>query len=173
MHYEHFMQGVRMRGGLCHALTTINGNAKIYQVFTSSKVFSFIWSLHPNFRNDNIYIKLFENHLPKLARLPWARTNQALNGETNYSIINLKYHYHDYTKWSKNELRNDLEKLVDINWLKKTGIFDINSIIKLRNLVRESDVRVGRINDIWLWLAGFKIFVEFLENKGKSDFFKI
>src|SRR5690606_24816184 len=38
-HREHFMQGFRMRGGLCNALTSINGNAKIYQMFTHPKVY--------------------------------------------------------------------------------------------------------------------------------------
>ena len=59
MHNEHFMQGFRMRGGLCHALSAINGNAKIYQMFTSPKVYSFIWSLHPSMRGDDIYIHFY------------------------------------------------------------------------------------------------------------------
>ena len=147
-----------MRGGLCHALSAINGNAKIYQMFTSPKVYSFIWSLHPSMRGDDIYIHLFKNHLPQMANFPWARTNKALGGRTKGAIKGLKLNYHDYTKWSKNELRKDLEKLIDIDWFENIGIFNIESIISMRELVRNSEIRVGRLNDVWLWLAGFRIF---------------
>jgi|SaaInlStandDraft_1057018.scaffolds.fasta_scaffold17342_2 hypothetical protein len=168
MHNEHFMQAYRMRGGLCHALSAINGNAEIYQMFTSPKVYSFIWSLHPSMRGDDIYIHLLKNHLPVLANFPWARTNKALKGKTIGAIKGLKYHYHEYTKWSKNYLKNDLEKLIDIDWFENFGIFNIESIISLRNLVRKSEARVGRVNDVWLWLAGFRVFVEDLEKSGKK-----
>ena len=168
MHNEHFMQGFRMRGGLCHALSAINGNAKIYQMFTSPKVYSFIWSLHPSMRGDDIYIHLFKNHLPQMANFPWARTNKALGGRTKGAIKGLKLNYHDYTKWSKNELRKDLEKLIDIDWFENIGIFNIESIISMRELVRNSEIRVGRLNDVWLWLAGFRIFVDNLEKMGKK-----
>ena len=40
-HYEHFMQGYRMRGGLCNALSVINGNAKVYQIFTAPEIYEF------------------------------------------------------------------------------------------------------------------------------------
>ena len=124
--------------------------------------------LHPSMRGDDIYIHLFKNHLPQMANFPWARTNKALGGRTKGAIKGLKLNYHDYTKWSKNELRKDLEKLIDIDWFENIGIFNIESIISMRELVRNSEIRVGRLNDIWLWLAGFRIFVDNLEKMGKK-----
>ena len=168
MHNEHFMQGYRMRGGLCHAMTVINANAHLYQMFTAPEVYSFIWSLHPSLRGDEIYIKLFKNHIPILANFPWARTNKALGNKTIGSEKDLRYHYHEYTKWSKNELRSYLEELVDLEWFKKIDIFNTDSIIALRDLARASNARVGRANDVWLWLAGFRVFINLLENCGKK-----
>ena len=168
MHNEHFMQGYRMRGGLCHALSVINGNANLYQMFTAPEVYSFIWSLHPSMRGDEIYMKLFKNHLPVLANFPWARTNKAFGKKTIGAEKDLRYHYHEYTKWSKNELRPYLEELVDLDWFRNIGVFNLESIIALRDHVRVSDARVGRANDVWLWLAGFRVFVNYLEDSGKK-----
>ena len=167
MQYEHFQQGFRMRNGLCNALSIINGNATVYQMFTAPEVFSFIWSLHPSRRDDDIYRKLLDNFFPKLARMPWARTNKALGGDTFGAIKGLRENYHDYTNWMRLDIRAELEELVDPEWFEKLEIFDLTSISDLRSVVRKSHTRVGRTNDIWLWLAGFRVFVDYLENSGK------
>lgn len=168
MHFEHFMQGYRMRGGLCHALSIINRRASVYQMFTAPEVYKFIWSLHPSCRDDNIYVKLLENYNPELLRIPWARTNKALSGRTIGAVPGLRKNYHDYTKWSKHELRHELENLVDLDWYETIGIFNIKSIESLRGIVRNSDARVGRTNDIWLWLAGFRVLIDWMETLGKT-----
>lgn len=167
-HCEHFMQGYRMRGGLCNALSVINGNAKIYQIFTSPKVYEFIWSLHPSVRGNELYVKLFENHFSALSQIPWARTNKALGRKTVGAVKGLRLHYHEYTKWSKNELRNDLEALVDFDWFNDLNLFNIQSLEALRTVIRTSEVRVGRANDIWFWLAGFRVFIDHLQHQNKE-----
>lgn len=169
MQHEYFMQGYRMRGGLCHALSVINNNnVRVYQMFTHPEVYSFIWSLHPSKRDDDIYAALLEKYFPELARIPWARTNKALSGKTSDARKDLLKDYHKYTQWSKNELREQLENMIDIDWYNHINIFDIDSIVRLSNIVRQSNVRVGRTNNIWLWLAGFKIFIDFLEKHHKK-----
>ena len=167
-HYEHFMQGYRMRGGLCNALSVINGNAKVYQIFTAPEIYEFMWSLHPSVRGNEIYIKLFERHLPELSQLPWARTNKALGEKTIGAVKGLNLHYHEYTKWSKNELRNDLEALVDFDWFNDLNLFNMQSLEALRTVIRTSEVRVGRANDIWFWLSGFRVFIDHLQHQNKE-----
>lgn len=167
-HCEHFMQGYRMRGGLCNALSVINGNATIYQIFTAPKVYEFMWSLHPSVRGNEIYIRLFERHFQALSQMPWARTNKALGQKTVGAVKGLRLHYHEYTKWSKNELRIDLEALVDFDWFNDLNLFNMQSLDALRSIIRTSDVRVGRANDIWFWLAGFRVFIDYLENQNKE-----
>lgn len=168
MQNEHFMQGYRMRNGLCHALSIVNGNARIYQMYTSPAVYKFIWAIHPSRRDDDIYAVLLDKYFPKLARMPWARTNKALKGKTLGAIKDLRPNYHEYTRWSKNELRQDLEKLIDLDWFHSVGIFNIKNLESLRQTVRKSEERVGRVNDIWLWLAGFRVYVDHIEKKGKK-----
>jgi len=165
MQCEYWMQGYRMRNGLCHALSVINRYANIYQMFTSPKVYGFMWSLHPSRRDDNLYIALLKKHFPEMAKIPWARNNKSIKG--NYKENNLKAHYHDYTKWSSGVLYDDIKALVDPEWFASTGIFNKTSIIEMNRMVQKSQERVGRLNDIWLWLAGFRYYIDQLESEGK------
>ena len=165
---EYWMQGFRMRGGLCHALTIINRYARVYQMFTAPEVFGFVWSLHPTRRNDDIYAALLEKRLPSLAGIPWPRTNRALRGPTDGARGDLRAHYHEYTKWSSGPLCAELSRRVDPEWFEAIGIFDARSIQSLAALVRSSRERVGRLNDVWLWLAGFRCFAEGLAKVGKT-----
>lgn len=166
--YEHWMQANYMRGGLCHALSIINNYARIYQMFTAPDVYGFMWSLHPTRRDDEIYAALLENELPGLARIPWPRTNRAFRGGTIGAGRHLRRDYHEYTRWSSGPLYFQLCKRIDPEWFEATGIFDALRIRKMNELVRASKVRVGVLNYVWLWLAGFRTFVECLESKGKS-----
>lgn len=170
---EHFMQGYRMRGGLCHALSIINSFAKIYQMFTAPSVYSFMWSLHPAQRNDETYASLLEQELPEIAHVPWPRTNRSLRGQTAGAKNDLKPQYHEYTKWSSGPLYNDLNKRIDPEWFEATGVFDPNSIREMSRLVRIGQARVGLLNEIWLWLAGFRKFTEYLEKNGRKLIFDL
>lgn len=162
---EYWMQGYRMRNGLCHALSVINRYANIYQMFTAPDVYEFIWSLHPSRRDDIIYSTLLKKHFPQLAKVPWARNNKSIKG--NYKNKKLKAHYHDYTKWSSSLLYDDISALVDPDWFAATGLFNKESISKMNALVLKSQERVGRLNDIWLWLAGFRYYIDELQDEGK------
>lgn len=171
MHCEYWMQGYRMRNGLCHALSVINRYANIYQMFTAPEVYSFMWSIHPSKRDDDIYTFLLKKYFPKLAEVPWARNNMAIEGE--YQEKKLRAHYHDYTKWSSGVLYDQIKELVNPEWFASKGIFNPASIEEMNKLVLKSKERVGRLNDIWLWLAGFRYYIDFLEAKGKVIDFSV
>ncbi len=165
MQCEYWMQGYRMRNGLCHALSVINRYASIYQMFTAPCVYGFMWSLHPSRRDDSLYITLLKQYFPELAKVPWARNNKSIIG--NDRVNELRPHYHDYTKWSSGILYEEISKLVDPDWFADKRIFDKNSIAKINDMVLKSQERVGRLNDIWLWLAGYRYYIDKLEKEGK------
>lgn len=171
VHNEHFMQGYRMRNGLCHALTIMNKESNVYQMFTSPPVYEYIWGIHPSFRGDEIYAHLLNDFYPELARIPWARTNKALVGKTEGASNDLLKDYHQYTKWSRDDLREELESMIEIDWFESTGLFRRNGLINLRNIVRKSQARVGRTNEFWLWLAGFKALNDYVTELGKTIVF--
>lgn len=165
---EHWMQGYRMRGGLCHALCIINQYANIYQMYTAPEVFEFMWALHPARRDDEIYATLLQNKFPALARVPWPRTNRAIRGATEGARDDLRPEYHEYIKWSSGPLYAELSACIDPDWFESFGIFNPESIREAKRLVKASQERVGHLNRSWLWLAGFRAFVEYLEENGKA-----
>jgi len=159
-HCEYEMQGFRMRSGLCHALTVINNYCYIYQAFTHPNVYSYIWSIHPVCRNDDIYIALLNQLDCRLLAIPWARTNKALKGGSVNVKKDLKRDYHEYTTWCATLLYDEIVKYIEPDWFHSTGIFDANRIKQLNKEVRQSRYRVGRLTDIWLWLAAFRLFID-------------
>jgi hypothetical protein len=165
MQCEYWMQGYRMRNGLCHALSVINRYAEIYQMFTSPEVVEFMWSLHPSRRDNKIYNELISTFFPKLSFIPWARNNSAIKGD--YKNQELTPHYHEYTKWSSGVLYESIVKLVSPEWFGETGLFNVSSIREINKMVLNSQERVGRLNDIWLWLAGFRYYIDELQKEGK------
>lgn len=165
---EHEMQGFRMRGGLAHAMSLINKYCSVYQMFTSPEVYGYIWSIHPSLRTDRIYAEALENLNPDLARIPWARTNKALSGKTVKPDKKATKQYHDYTKWSCDILFAELSNYINPEWFDSTGMFQSTKIEEISILVKNSQQRVGRLNEVWLWLASFRQFVENIESTGKS-----
>lgn len=165
---EHEMQGFRMRGALGHAMTVLNKFCSVYQMFTSPSVYEYMWSLHPALRTDDIYGFALEQLSNELARIPWARTNRALRGKTINADRRASAQYHDYTKWSNGQLYLELSHFIQPDWFEATGLFEPHKISELAKIVKISHHRVGRLNEIWLWLASFRYFVENLESSGKS-----
>jgi asparagine synthase (glutamine-hydrolysing) len=137
-------------------------------MFTAPEIYGFMWSLHPARRNDDIYAALLANELPEIAKVPWPRTNRALSGPTEGAQNDLRAHYHEYTKWSSGPLYAELCRRIDAEWFEATGVFEPTAIESLAKLVGLSRERVGRLNDIWLWLAGFRSFVEGIEETGRK-----
>ena len=163
---EHEMQAQYMRGMIGHAMSIINDYCTVYQVFTDRSVYSYMWSIHPSLRTDDVYADILELSDSKLAKLPWARTNKALRGKTECARKELKRAFHDYRNWIRYQLYEEIYSKIDVEWLSDTRIFNIDNIELLSH-----DVRCG-INDtgaydVFVWLAGFCRFGKLLNDFGK------
>ena len=169
---EIFMQGYRMRNGLSHALVSGKKDVSTVQLFTSEDIVKFIWSIHPVLRGDAIYEYVLENKLKSLSKVQWARTLRRVDGSPSRKNDNLRKEYHDYTNWSRVELRSELESIIDLNWFASKGVFNTKSISRLRFLVASSRARFGRMNEFWLFLAGFRLFLQALEESGRTIIFE-
>ncbi|MFX0202447.1 MAG: asparagine synthase-related protein, partial [Candidatus Hodarchaeota archaeon] len=169
---EHEQQGHYMRNMIAHAMSTIGQYCDIYQMFTHPKTYSYMWSIHPALRNDQIYVELLEQLNPELSRLPWARTNHALKGKTVGATHGLRTDFHDYLSWLSGPLFDKLAQCVDPEWFAETGIFDGDKIRNLAEQVRrckeEKAWTAIKICKKWLWLAAFRRMAVHLEGLGKS-----
>ncbi len=110
--YEHEQQAFYMRGLIAHTMSVINysGTSTVYQVFTSPKVYGYMWSLHPAARTDNVYLEVLELLGSDIASIPWARNNKSMKGNSKLARKELRPNYHDYRTWSINILRKELEQ---------------------------------------------------------------
>jgi len=161
---EHEMQGHYMRNMISQAMSLTGQYCSIYQMFTHPNVYSYMWSLHPALRNDRIYGELLEKLNPQLARIPWARTNRALRGETVGAKSHLRKDFHQYKLWVSRLLLNELRRYFEPEWFAETGIFNPD---KIKRLSKQAYVR-GEILIILMWLAAFRRMAEYLESLGKS-----
>lgn len=169
---EHEMQGHYMRNMIAHVMSVIGQYCSIYQMFTHPNTYSYMWSIHPALRDDGVYAELLEHLGPRLARMPWARTNRALKGKTVGAKSGLRRNYHERASWISGPLFDELYRYIDPVWFGETGIFDREKIRSLAEKVRHGKGEKGLYGffayERWLWLAAFRRMAEHLESLGKS-----
>ncbi|MFI4912717.1 MAG: hypothetical protein ACIAQZ_13715 [Sedimentisphaeraceae bacterium JB056] len=155
-YYEQIQQGWYMRGMIAQAMDVVNRYCKLYQMFTSPSVYSYIWSLHPCCRTDEMYAELLESLDYRLARLPWARTNKALKGKTIGQVKGLSRNFQSYEAWISGPVYEHYSKYIDLDWFENTGVFSGKDIEKLTDKIRKGDISLKpfgvRPYELWLWL---------------------
>ena len=120
--YELDMQENYMRRMICHAMDYVRQFCSLHQAFTSDAIVSYMWSLRPDCRTDDVYRELLRDLDSKLYSLPWARTGVALDG-TVESDSSLRQEYHDWDRWLRQDLRDRLQPLVLSTGLRELGAF--------------------------------------------------
>lgn len=148
------------RGILSQAMGLINNYCTMYQMFTHPIVYTYMWSLHPALRNDTIYAALLEHLNPKLARLPWARTNRALRGKTEGADSTISNSFNDYNQWISGPLYDDFLKIFQSDWLSDIGLFQSEKVKQLCESVnfRSIDHRYYDAYDVFVWLSSLNRF---------------
>lgn len=168
VHCEHEQQAQYMRGLIGHAMSVINSHTcRVYQLLTAPLVYSFMWSVHPALRFDEVYAILMERLSPPLARLPWARTNRALRGRTRGARRDLRSGFHEYRAWIRGPLYDHVREVVEPDWFAETGVFNAPAVRNLGDALRgDSRVREMFPYEMWLWLAALRHFAGRVEEWG-------
>jgi len=160
------MQGQYMRGMIGQSMSLINEYCDLYFPFTDPKVYSYMWSIHPSRRTDNVYAELLEMLDSRLARLPWARTNRALRPPTEGAEIGLSTSFHRYREWGGELITGKLADYLRPEWFADQGVFDGCAISNLIKSVRNRSTDL-RCYEVLLWLATMRRFAEHVVNSGK------
>lgn len=163
---EHEMQAHYMRGLIAEAMSVINSYCTVYHMFTDPAVYSFVWSIHPAFRNNAIYAELLKIIDPKLAELPWARTNSSLRGKTTHARNDLDKDFHDYNKWLGGILYQSICKSVDESWFSNTGLFDENKLTQFVKLAKTNPLEFRY--DLFSWLPCLQKLDQHINKFGKT-----
>jgi hypothetical protein len=167
---EHEQQSQYLRGMIGFQMTIVSDHCDVYRSFTHPSVYSFMWSIHPSLRTDQIYEELLRRADARLAALPWARTNRSMGGPTHGAQGQLLRRYHDYDGWIAGELWTPLREIVEPDWFAATGLFDAAAIERLGDAIRARSAWLKlygmQAYGVWTWLAAVRRMAEFLRESG-------
>ena len=171
-HREWEQMAFYMRNQLADSMAGSAPAGRLYQMFTAPEVYSFVWSLHPAARGDASYFELLETLDPRLAKLPWARTNRAVRGRTDGARRDLRPSFHQYSRWTSVDLQPQLAEIVDPELLAATGVFDADAVRRLVTAVSRDPDATGRdsyqIHERLAWLASIVCFLSRLRESGRD-----
>lgn len=160
------------RGQHIHAMGLIDHYCHFYQMFTHPDLFSFMWSIHPSFRTDEVYARLLSSLDAKLAAFPWARTNRSVVSKTIGARRDLRREFDLYHDWVRGPLYDDLRQRIDPGWFGATGLFNATGVHRLGEAVRSGGMELRlqgkRPYCTWLWLAVFRRYLEYTQELKKT-----
>ena len=102
-----------MRRKLNACMEVINDKTPLYQIFTSPKVFGYMWSLDLSVRNDKVYFYLLEKFSTKISQIPWARTGKRFMIDEEPDKF--KKVHHSYSDIIQHELYDKILSYVNDN----------------------------------------------------------
>lgn len=152
-------QAQYMRGMIAHVMSVINRWTRLYQAFTAPQVYGYMWSLHPSARVDETYTHLLRLLGHDLVAIPWARTNVPVDASARPLVQHrhARGEYHEYVRWLRRDLGEELRAAVDPAYFADTGVFSAPAIAHLRDVVvpgHADDSRAARPSAYlmaWLW----------------------
>jgi asparagine synthase (glutamine-hydrolysing) len=96
-----------MRRMLNPCMEVINDKTPLFQIFTSPKVFAYMWSLDVSVRNDKVYYYMLKKFSNKISEVPWARTGKRFMHDHDIPDQHKKKH-HNYTDIVRFELYDQI-----------------------------------------------------------------
>ena len=124
--YELDFQLHYMRRLLNPCMEILNEVIPTFQVFTSPEVYQYMWSLHPDVRNDKIYTVLMNFFKTKLDDIPWARTGVSYLGKGKPDEYEKKHH--NYFEVIENKLLLKMEARIFSGRIESLNVFNMRAI---------------------------------------------
>jgi hypothetical protein len=129
-HLELDMEENFARRMMAHVMNYIRQYCDLYQPYANAELVTFMWSLAPGHRTDDIYFNPLKNLDPRLYSLPWARTGIAPDGNIEPNT-NLTKHFHKYFEWLRKDLYQNLESIIFDRSLNGLELFNSVTIKKM------------------------------------------
>lgn len=112
-----------------------NEKMEFFQFFSHLDMYCYMWSIHPDKRNDDIYKHMLLEFVTPLDDIPWARTGLKYGEKTGMPVAYLRRH-HTYVHILQKEILEDIKKKVLTEEFKNLGIFKYKSIKILFKLIK-------------------------------------
>ena len=151
--YELDYQLHYMRRMLNSCFSIIAEKTPVYQLFSSPKIFEYIWSIHPEIRNDEIYNEILKSVNPEIMKIPWARTGiiyPLTHGKPDQYLKN----HHKYGELLRNEIMPKIKETIYNGPLESLNIFNLKSIKTLISLCTKKPINsTYYYEEKLIWLA--------------------
>ncbi|MEO5777861.1 MAG: asparagine synthase C-terminal domain-containing protein [Flavobacterium sp.] len=157
-----------MRRMLNPCMDLFNEKMEFYQVFSHPDVYSFMWTIHPDKRNDDIYKHMLLEFVTPLDDIPWARTGLKYGEKTGIPDEYLKRH-HTYVHILQKEILEDIKKMVLREEFKSLGIFKYKSIEILFKLIKYFPLNSLYYTEKVAWLASLAEMSRLYKVKGNPQ----
>lgn len=122
--YEQDYQLHYMRKMLNACMSLIDEKIPLFQMFSSPKVFGYMWSLHPKVRSNEIYRIILQKYNPQLMEIPWARTGLRYP-ETEGTADQYSKSHHSYGQLIRKEILPEYKDVLlknDLNIFNKYAV---------------------------------------------------
>lgn len=160
--YEIERQSVYMRRLLNPCFSIINSKIPVLQTFSAPYIYKFIWSIHPDLRNNYLYEIILKDKIDILGDIPWSKTGKKYNLNDKNELPD-KYlkNYHHYAHWIRNELKPFIFEKCLSEEISRTNIFNLETLRVLLNLnSKKKNERLTQIDTFSIWLASLSIFLK-------------
>lgn len=149
-----------MRRMLQSCMCCIAQNKRIYQLFTSPKVFGTMWGLDPNIRGDQWYARLIPLLPGELMEIPWARTGLRY-GELHGQPDKFDSSHHTYGQWLRRDLRAEVFQRANSDLIRNLGVFNDRGLdLALRAWGRAETNSTNGLDELVSWLASLHEFIK-------------
>jgi asparagine synthase (glutamine-hydrolysing) len=147
-----------MRRMLNPCMEVINDKTPLFQIFTSPKVFGYMWSLDVSVRNDNVYYYMLKKFCDEISEVPWARTGKRFMHDEDIADQHNKKH-HNYSDIVQFDLYDKISTYVDEN---KAYLSYVN--IEAFKVIMQEIKRFPKHNFDYLelicWMVSYTKFVQ-------------
>lgn len=165
MQNEYDYQLHYMRRQLNPCMELLNEKSNFFQVFTSPKVFRYVWSLDPSLRNDDLYKIMLTFFKTDLSEIPWARTGLKY-GTTEGKPDKYSKRHHSYVEILNNEILEDMKEFALSDSIKNSGIFNFSSIEELFKLTQKYPINSFYYTEKLAWIASLGVLMNHYKING-------
>ena len=150
-----------MRRQLMAPFDIIAKDIPVRQIFTHPDTFSYMWSLSPEMRTNQIYKELLRLLPGSLLSIPWARTG-TLYESRSPSMDNFEKNHNIYGKWLREELGQEIQRIIKNSPLYDFPIFNKGSLKDKLYLFRKlpATPTADQLDERIAWLASLAVLVQ-------------
>lgn len=143
-----------MRRMLQACMQTIAIKTPVYQLFTDPNVFGLMWGLDPKVRNNDWYTFLLQQLPGELLSIPWARNGRLYHQQDKSALDDLPKSYHQYGKWIRNDLRQEVLTRLNNDIIRELSIFNNRGLDRLiKNWEKATTTGINHFDESVTWLC--------------------